>query len=293
METRLFLVVIVFFILPACFVDAASTTADKEEQIDNKATITILVDDAYKPFSYLEDKQVRGLYSDILRAASQNIPDFNIELKAIPWERGKHLVKTGAELAIAPVFFHGHDWPYLYPYSIPLYREDVALICNTKVKQSNSRKWPAGYTEFSIGNMRGFDGWGGLEFRELVEQKSISYQEVGSAEQLILMVAMGRVDCILMEEFAFAYHMRIIRESNDIDSRGHLALFTAEIVGSDYTYVGYSEAAISSGKFPNQYEFRKALDIALYKMHKSGELSLVISKSKRRYSGTPLSAPSY
>lgn len=254
-------------------------------------SITIVIDDAYEPFSYAFNGEPRGLYVDILQAISQNLPGFDIKLKAVPWERGKMMMKNGKELGLAPAYFHGHDWDYLYPYSIPLMREQVALLCHSDLSQLESKEWPEDFTDLSIGNMRGFDGWGGMEFHKLVADRKIFYRELSSAEQLILMAAKRRLDCILMEEFAFAWNIKNLKNSKQLSNTDPLPLRKVKIVGSDYSYIGYSEVAILSGNFPSQYQFRKAFDSTLYKMQKSGELQRVIEAAKRRYAGDPLDTP--
>lgn len=259
----------------------------KTQAEETSQTVTIVIDDAYEPFSYAVNGQPRGLYVDILQAVSRNLPGFDIRLKALPWERGKMLMKNGKELGLAPAYFHGHDWDYLYPYSIPLLREEVAVICHVEVSNLATRAWPEDYAGLTIGNMRGYDGWGGMAFHKLVAERKISYQELSSAEQLIMMAIKRRLDCILMEEFAFAWNIKNLKAAKQISDSEPLLLRKAQVVGSDYSYVGYSEVAIQSGSFPNEYQFRRALDSTLYKMQKSGELEQVLKAAKQRYGGAP------
>lgn len=283
MKTQVMLKIL--FLALGLFLSATQAeTAETQTQ-----TVTILVADAYEPFSYSVNGEPMGVYVDILRAVFRHLSGFDIELKAVPWERGKMMMENGKALALAPAYFHAHDWGYLYPYSIPLLREDVALICHAAVTNTANRRWPQDYTDLSVGNIRGFDGWGGMEFHQMVANKKIVYRELNSAEQLILLTAKRRLDCFLMEEFALAWNIKNLKETKKMSHSESLPLHKVHILGSDYSYIGYSEVAIQSGNFPYEYQFRKALDSTVYQMQKSGALDDVVDMSKKRHAGTFLS----
>jgi len=106
---------------------------------------------------------------------------------------------------LAPAFFHGHDWPYLHPYSLGFYTETITAVCSEKILEYPRVNWPEDYIGLSVGNVSGYDGWGGLAFRELVKQKKINYQEAKGSAENILKLGAGRVDCIMMEDTAFDY----------------------------------------------------------------------------------------
>ncbi len=240
-----------------------------------KVEVKIHVDDGYPPYSYVKDGRVQGLYIEILTAAFDKMADYSVIFEPVPWNRGKHLMERGEGFAFSPTYFHAHDWPYLYPYSYPLYEETVLVICNSKVNSATSLQWPSDFIGKTIGNMRGYDGWGGAEFRTLLHQKAINYHEVDGANLLLMMVASGRNDCILMEKLAYQYHMKKLKTSGQYKSETHLRLFQAAIAGRDDGYIGYSEPGIASGQYPWQKAFRRALDGTLYQMKKSGELQAI------------------
>jgi len=240
--------------------------------------VKIHVDDGYPPYSYREKGDVRGLYIDILNTAFTRMEGYSLIFEPVPWNRGKHLMQKGEGFGLMPTYFHAHDWPYLYPYSFPLYEETVLVICNSNVSSAEPLKWPQDFVGKTIGNMRGYDGWGGVEFRAMIEQKAISYHEVDSADLLLMMVASGRNDCILMERLAYQYHMTRLKRSGKYKSETHHRLFQAAVAGRDYGYIGYSEPGLATGQYPWQKEFRKALDGILYQMKKSGELEAITAR---------------
>ena len=98
-----------------------------ESRAEEPIKTTIYIDDNYRPFSYQQDGVAQGLYVQVLQRAFAQIKGFDINLVAVPWDRGKRMVKQGKAFGLAPAFYHGHDWPYMYPYSQPFYTETIPL----------------------------------------------------------------------------------------------------------------------------------------------------------------------
>lgn len=237
--------------------------------------VTILVDDAYKPFSYKENNVAKGMYIDVLHTAFSRIQGFTVTMEPIPWQRGKHMMEKGAALGLAPAFFHGHDWPYLYPYSLPFYTETIIAVCGADILSTPRPNWPDDYIGLTIGNVTGFDGWGGEAFYSLVREGKIHIQEAKGSASNILILAQGRVDCIMMEDRAFDYQFRELKERGLYDKEMK-PLKKGVIIGTDPVYIGFSKPAREQGKYPFQFEFMQAFDSEIYKMIKSGEIAKIM-----------------
>ncbi|MFE8071803.1 transporter substrate-binding domain-containing protein [Marinobacteraceae bacterium S3BR75-40.1] len=243
--------------------------------------VTINVDANYQPFSYRnEDGKAEGIYIDILREAFSRMEGFQVTLEPVPWERGKLMMQKGEGFALAPAFYHGHDWPYLFPYSQPFYTETIIAVCNAELVENKQRQWPQDYIGLTVGNIAGFDGWGGFEFWKLVHQGKIRYEEARSTNLNILKLVKGHIDCIMMENLAFDHQMRQIKASgryhaSDVEPR------KAALIGRDPVYIGYSKPAMQSGKYPWAFEFMQAFDSTIYQMHKNGDIGRII----QRYGG--------
>jgi len=260
-------------IFAAVFTPAAA----KAEPIN----IEIYVDAKYSPFSFEENGTAKGLYNNVLRAAFNRMKNFNVTLTPVPWNRGKRLMKQGKGIGLAPAFFHGHDWPYLHPYSLPFYVETIILICREDFfKPSQRLNWPDDFKGMRIGNVLGFDGWGGDAFRQLVKNKEVDYIEAQSSEALIMTGMRGPLDCFLMEEAAFdtIYHSLVKKFEADGSPYKHLK--KGPVTGRDPVYIGYSRPARIAGTFPSMYEFMQAFDSAIYAMQKSGDIERIMSQTK-------------
>lgn len=243
--------------------------------------VTIYVDDAYKPFCFrTKNGEAKGMCVDVLKAVFKKMKDFDVNIKPVSWKRGKRMMEKGQGFGLAPAFFHGHDWDYLYPYSLPFYDETIVVICNRNILNKNRENWPDDYIGLKVGNVAGFDGWGGPEFRKLVKDGKIKYEEAKGSTENILKLAKGRVDCIMMNEAAYEYEIRkLIADKKYIRGRDAEMVKTA-VVGKDASYIGYSKTAINAGKYPFHQKFRQQFDAELYKMLKAGEVKKIMSDYK-------------
>jgi polar amino acid transport system substrate-binding protein len=231
--------------------------------------VTVYVDDAYHPYSFLRNGKAQGIYIDVLKTAFSKMKKFSVKLDPIPWNRGKEMMEQGKGFALTPAYFHGHDWPYLYPYSLPFYNETVVVACTNKVIRKTRSSWPYDYVGLIIGSVAGFDGWGGQAFRQLVKKNKIKLHEVQSSEALIRMLIKKRVDCIMMEKGAL-FH--IIKSNADVVTNFSIS---AELE-TDPVYIGYSEKALHMNTYPFSQMFRKEFDIVIYSMKKSGEIDRIM-----------------
>ena len=181
-----------------------------EIRADEPIKTTIYADDNYRPFSYQQDGVAHGLYVQVLQRAFAQMKGFDISIVAVPWDRGKLMVKQGKAFGLAPAFYHGHDWPYMYPYSQPFYTETIRVYCQEEILSGQSRVWPGGFEGLRIGNVQGFDGWGSKAFYDMVDQGRIRYQKASGSQQLIQQARRGHHDCILMEESAFQFLIKTL-----------------------------------------------------------------------------------
>lgn len=239
--------------------------------------VTIYVDRDYKPYSYEEGGAAKGLYVDVLKAAFKRMPGFDVSIKPVPWQRGKQLMASGEGFALAPVFYHGHDWPYLHPYSLPFYTETVWAVCNAEVMNSPRNNWPNDFEGLRFSNVAGFDGWGGPEFRAMVKAGRIGYEESNGASTNIMKLGAGRVDCILMEEWAFDAEMIRLRDTGRYSDNMTIPV-KATVAGADPVYLGYSKPSREKNAHPFQFDFMHAFDNAIYQMQKSGEIERIVQR---------------
>ncbi|MCP3926721.1 MAG: amino acid ABC transporter substrate-binding protein [Desulfobacterales bacterium] len=262
MKKKIIIFFIILFALPA---------------FGKKIDVTIYVDDAYKPYSFEgKDGKAEGMYIDVLRTAFSRMNEFEVKMEPVPWKRGKKMMEEGNGFALTPAFYHGHDWPYLYPYSLPFYTETIITVCSEEKLEPPKPNWPDDYIGMTIGNVAGFDGWGGEKFKALVEKKKIPYEEVKGSSSNILKLGSKRIDCIMMEELAFEYEFKRLMQNGRYKKRFD-KIRKGTTIGKDNVYIGYSKTAIEKGKYPFQFKFMQAFDSEIYRMIKSGEIKKIMN----------------
>lgn len=136
----------------------------------------------YKPYSWGEDGEFKGLYIDILQRAFQQMKGYQVTLKPIPWERGLHLLEIGKGFALFAPYYHPTRRPYMSPYSFPLFIEKTILVCNKNVDSKRRERWPDDYMGLTIGQSSGYL-LGGDAFFEAVAQRKMFISESLNAGQ--------------------------------------------------------------------------------------------------------------
>ncbi len=246
--------------------------------VEKTIEVTILTDDSYKPFSFEENGKAKGMYIDVLRTAFSRMKGFNVKMKPVPWNRGKMMMERGQDFALAPAFYHGHNWSYLYPNSLPFYTETIIAVCAEEFLKSPRPVWPDDYMDLIIGNVAGFDGWGGAKFHALVKEGKIRYDETIGTERMIRRLGRKRMDCMMIEKRAFDYLFAKLKEEGSYDEGGKdVRLKKGAFIGIDPVSVGYSKTAMEWVKYPFQFDFMQSFDSEIYMMIKSGEIEKIMN----------------
>jgi len=239
--------------------------------------VTIYTDDAYKPYSYEENGKAKGIYVNIIRAVFDKMPEYDVIITPVPWQRGKKIMESGKGFGLSTAYFHGHDWPYLYPYSLPYANEVLNVYCLKKVLKTARPNWPDDYKGLKIGRPSGFDGFGGSEFNKMVKNKEIILDESKGIVTQIKKIGAKRLDCIIMEETAFNHELKKSQNNRSFDPSWEVPTLSAEI-SKNNVYIGYSKKALQQGKYPFHMDFRQKFDALLFQMIRSGEINRIANK---------------
>lgn len=178
-----------------------------------KQQIVIFGDDHYAPYSYLQaDGQPGGIYPKLLQAVFQLMPDYDVQIELVPWERAMRALEQGTVFAVFP--------PYLYPssvrpfighYSSPLLTEYVALFCREDILISNNLEWPVDFYGLTIGITKGY-GMGGETFHNAVASRKIWLTETQSNWHSLMMLSDDRIDCLIQERLSILEELQTLKE---------------------------------------------------------------------------------
>ncbi len=232
--------------------------------------VEIWVNDSHPPYTYTENGTLKGIYIEVLKLISDRMKGYVMTFNPAPWQRVKKEVEQGDAFAFAPPYYHGYDWQYVWPYSLPIMEETVVLICRNEVLKTPRPTWPNDYLGLTIGNNTGYDGFGGSKFRQYVGEGKITLQELKTTTQNIITLIKGRSDCYMANRLSYHWASKRLIESGRIKPATQHKVRESLVISSDAVYLGITDR--DQGKFPFKRDFLQKFNNELYKMHKSKEI---------------------
>jgi polar amino acid transport system substrate-binding protein len=248
-----------------------------------KKTVTIMTYDVLPPFAFKnENKELTGIYIEIVKKALSRMPDYNVIFDVVPWSRAKLTIKKGKAFAILPPYFHAHDWltdsvpkrPYIWPYSLALFKQSDVVICNKRVSNREFKKYPNDFKGLNFVMWRG-DGRAGVAFQKLVEDKKINVVLVEDIKSTVGFMVKGRADCTVTSNIPFYYWAKRLFK-NKLLKKGNIKnLYKAMTISENNGYLGYTDINDETN-YPFKKDFTIKFDIEIFKMKKSGEINKIV-----------------
>lgn len=235
--------------------------------------VTLMVNDSHQPYVYVEEKAVKGIYIAIMKLIDERLDGYKIKFDAAPWKRVKTDIEKGEAVAFMPPYYHGHDWLYVWPYSLSIMEESVIAICRNEIVKTPRLNWPKDYLGLKIANNSGYDGFGGAEFRQYVKEGKIQLEEAKTTEQNIQKLILGRNDCYMANRLSFAWEIKKLIQLGLVTQEDMQKITESVVISTDAVYVGFTDT--DNGKFPFKRDFHQKLNNELYKMYKSGEIKKI------------------
>lgn len=236
-------------------------------------TVIIEGDDAYPPYSYVEDGQFKGIYVELIKiAAKQLAPQYTVVLEPTPWKRGLKNLEEGKSLALfAPIY--NKERSYISAYSTPLYRETVVLFCTDAVMDKSPRTFPEDFAGLTIGANLGF--FLGEQMASASKAKVVTLSESKDSLQKL---QSGEIDCYANDRLATYNSFNTLR---DKQRRSNLTRFSdfrlnpAQELTSAETYIAYGAASQASYKD----DFIQQMNSALEQVKKNGVINQLIGRA--------------
>lgn len=239
--------------------------------------VTVYCDDNYPPYSYEESRKAKGLYVEILERAFSLMSGYKISIQPVPWKRGLKLLESGEGFALFPPYLHLKERPYIWPYSEPILKEEVVVMCREEVlSKISGTKWPEDYFGLKIGRNAGFF-LGGDHFHQAVKNQQIILDETRGNRENILKVGLGRTDCYINDRLSILSELKKLKDQGIYDEGGkHATLSEGTLISSEIGYLGFTK--IDKGKFPFKDDFIKKFNEIINNMKKTGELDNIVKK---------------
>lgn len=230
--------------------------------------VVLYGDESYRPYSFVESGEFKGIYVDILSKAAERMkPEYEIELLPIPWKRGLLYLERGTGFGLFPPGFK-KERDYIQQYSVPLYSETVVVFCSDKVMKTNPQQFPTDFAGLVMGINNGFL----LSDRLMQAAKSgiVKLEAAKDNDSNLKKLALGRIDCYVSDRGAALYSAKLLRNT---ESSFNLELHEAAVLSNEDTFIGYSAKANP----PYKIDFINKMDAVLTEMKSNGEVEAIIA----------------
>lgn len=229
--------------------------------------------DSYPPYSYIENGDFKGIYVELLRDVAGKMKNhYLLELVPIPWRRGLTMLENGQALGLFPPYKRA-ERSFIAPYSIPLYRERVVIVCNDKAMNRQRHRFPDDFADVSIGINSGY-----ALSSVLVEARKlhrVHIDEANGNEANVRKLAMNRIGCYINDSLSIRYTIKKMKKDK-LHFPELINFIPHEVaeLSSEEAYVGFSRFS----KLPFKADFIKQLNAALQELKQNGEVNLIVAK---------------
>jgi len=195
--------------------------------------------DDYPPYSYEENGEIKGIYTEILKKAFSGMKGYKIDIKGVPWKRGLKYIELGTGFALYPPYYHPEKRPYMKPYSVPILEEKVVVFCTEKILEHPRPVWPEDYYGLTIGNNMEFK-IGGDKFFKAVKEGKIKIDEADGTRQNILKLGKGRTDCYINDRLSIVWEIGRLRKSGEYKDN-YAKITEGVVVSSQNGFLGFTD----------------------------------------------------
>ncbi|TFH90297.1 substrate-binding periplasmic protein [Vibrio ouci] len=235
--------------------------------------VVVYGDDAYPPYSYLQEGMAKGIYAEILYAVFERMPDYRVIIKPIPWKRGLKMLKIGQSFALFPPYYFPDKRPYISPYSDPILNEEVVVYCRPdRVKALTLKQWPEDYFGLTIGINEAFE-IGGKAFWEAVNDGKITLLEAKGNRPSILNLYHKKSDCYVNDKLSILWEVRLLIQEGQIESDWPLQL--GHSISGEQGYLGFTNASLS--RYPYKHHFIRQFNQALEQIKQEGIIDDILA----------------
>lgn len=236
--------------------------------------VTIVADDSYPPYSYIESGELKGIYVDILKAAAQRLAkDYQIELVAMPWKRGLLSLEKSEHFAIIPPYKHKTKRPYIWPYSQALLSETVVVFCHKDIALLDAITSQSNKHTLQIGVNAGFLILND-ELKDARAKGKLRIWENKDTSANIMKLIYKRIDCYVNDRMSTLWQLTQLQKHNiDLSFQDIQEKY---VVMEQTAHIGYVKEAENA--YPYKADFIEKMDEALVQVRNSGILDSIVDK---------------
>ena len=237
--------------------------------------VLIYGDDDYPPYSYVENGQLKGIYTEIVREAAQAMPQYAVQLRPVPWKRGVLMLQTGEAFALYPPYLWRDERPYVR-YSVPLLMEQMVVFCNQEVLARRTlQHWPADYGGLHIGINAGFL-LGDAGLTQALRSGKVVLDAAKGTRTNLLKLMRGRIDCYVSDRLSAQWELQRIRRDVQAGTPMQAIHETAQLA-SQQGYMGFTLR--QPGQYPYREDFIAQFNAAIVRMQNNGAIRRIVDRA--------------
>lgn len=220
-------------------------------------------DKNYPPYSYEENGIAKGVYVDILKAAFEQIEEYEIKFNMMAWKRAIIMIKKGTIPAFFPPYYSDERISWI-KFSEPILAETTILFAQEKTLKGKKR-YPEDFYGLTACLNRGFSTLtlGGEEFTEAIKQKKITLVEGNDNKACLNRVSKGLADFYINDQLIDISEFQNINKG-----------LTAQ---KNFGHVGFT---LKSKKYPFINDLENKLNEVINTMKSNGQIDQIINKYK-------------
>ncbi len=163
-------------------------------------TIELTCDKGYKPYSYKEGKDAKGVYVDVIKSAFAKMPDYDVKFKPLAWKKVQSLVKSGKSVGFFPPYYNKKRTAWT-KFSEPILGETIVVFALAKTLETK-KNFPEDYKGLTLCMNRGFQAvnFGNATFLKMVENKEIKIKRGNDNKVCLRQVAKKKADFYLNDQ---------------------------------------------------------------------------------------------
>ncbi len=247
MKRALLLHLILFFFFLSC--------------INVSAREVVLVgDDAYPPYSYVENGNPKGIYVDVIKKIFDGIEGYEVKFKMMPWKRCIKNIKEGKSVAFFPPYHAEHRQAWT-DFSEPILQEQT-VVFGTAEKLKGKTKWPEDFYNHKVGLNDGFnpESMAGAKFATAVKMGMIKIDEAKDSKSNLTKLSKGRIDFYLNDKMT--------------DTSKYPDIKRGIVAKTNWGYLGFTKKDLEYSEFLN--DFKIMFNDAVKKIKQTDEIKKII-----------------
>ena len=228
--------------------------------------VDIYCDDDYAPYSYVKDGKAVGIYVDILTRAFSKMPEYEVTIVPVPWQRGLDLMERGKGFALFPPYFRPQVRPFM-DYPAALLEEGYSMVGSKTLK--DDAVWPDDFVGMKVGVNRGYN------VPRMKEARAMGVRIVvaDTIQANIMKVAAGEVDAYINDRNTLLWNLREMRKPADHAAALDQLQLIMDI-SHERGYLGFTNR--DQGRFPFKQAFIIQFVRVIQTMKESGEIQKIL-----------------